>query len=364
MKKLLFLILLFLLQHTVYGQVTDEIQAETLTNQSLLEPVVDTVPDINIFDDEEPLNITLKYDITSFIKTKSKGEYLDAVLQIHYDENQTITKNIRLKARGNFRRGQCIFPPIYLNFKTDPWENSDMEGIKKLKLVTHCSSSKSNEVYLMKEYLAYKIYNVLTDYSFRVRLCHINYIDEGKKGKNYHRYGFIIEPEELLAKRNESIIVEPTIIRKDHVINVDADRVALFQYMIGNTDWRIKAGHNTKYIKSLNQFTTRVIPVPYDFDFSGFVNTNYSTPQAWTSIKKVTEREYLGYCREIDDDYLSNITFFVNNMENVFQEIEDFKYLESKDKKTLTKYIQAFYKELNKPERFLVTLKNECRSNF
>ncbi len=364
MKNLLFLILFILLQFTVYGQVTDELQTDTLTEHSLLEPVVDTVPDINIFDDDEPLNITLKYDITSFMRTKSKQEYFDAIFQIHYNENQTITKNIRLKARGNFRRGECFFPPIYLNFKTDPFENNELEGIKKVKLVTHCSSSPKNEVYILKEYLAYKIYNVLSEKSFRVRLCRIEYIDTGKKGKQYERFGFLIEPEELVAQRNESIIIDPTVIRKDNVVRVDADRVALFQYMIGNTDWRIKGGHNTKYIKSLNQVTTRVIPVPYDFDFSGFVDTNYAIPQTWTSVKEVTEREYLGYCREIDDDYLNIINYFVINEENVFQVIENFKYLADKDKKILIKYIQGFYDEVDRPERFIQTLKSECRTDF
>ena len=364
MKNLVILILLVSLCFTLPAQNTYDNLNDTLNDQSLLEPVVDTIPEINIFGSEEPLKITLKYDITSFMKNKNEGDYLDAILQIHYSETQTVTKNIRLKARGNFRRGQCMFPPIYLNFKTDPFENSELKGIKKMKLVTHCSPSKTGENYILKEYLAYKIYNTLTDNSFRVRLLDITYIDTGKKAKNYHKYGFLIEPEELVAERNKSIEIDPILMREQNVVEADADRVALFQYMIGNTDWRIKGGHNMKCLKSLTQITDKVIPLPYDFDFSGFVDTNYSFPQSWTSIKEVTEREYMGYCRDDEQEYLDNINYFLNDEDKIFELIDNFKMLDEKEKKSLSRFIQSFYYEISKPEKFVQTLESQCRTNF
>ena len=364
MKKLIFLILLVSLCFTLPAQNTYDNLNDTLTEKSLLGPVIDTIPDINIFGDEEPLKIKLTYDITSFIKNKNKGEYLDAILQINYSDTQTITKNIRVKARGNFRRGQCKFPPIFLNFKTDPMENNELEGIKKIKLVTHCSSAKSDENYILKEYLAYKIYNILTEKSFRVRLLDITYIDTGKKGNNYHNYGFLIEPEELVAERNKSIEIDPVLMREQNVVEEDADRVALFQYMIGNTDWRIKGGHNMKCLKSLTQITDKVIPLPYDFDFSGFVGTNYSFPQSWTSIKEVTEREYMGYCRDDEQEYLDNINYFLNDKDKIFELIDNFKMLDEREKKSLSKFIQDFYYEISSPEKFVQTLESQCRTNF
>ena len=359
---LLFVLAFFCLSNQAQNKL-DNLN-DKLTDQTLLEPVVDKVPSINLFGEEEPLKITLKYDITSFIKNKKEGEYLDAELQIYYNETQTITKNIRLKARGNFRRGQCMFPPIYLNFKTDPFENNELEGIKKIKLVTHCSSAKADESYILKEYLVYKLYNVLTDKSFRVRLLDITYIDTGKKEKNYHKYGFLIEPEELVNTRNESIEIDPTLMREQNLAVADADRVALFQYMIGNTDWRFKGGHNIKCIKSLNQVTDKVIPVPYDFDFSGFVDTHYSFPQSWTNIKEVTEREYMGYCRSNDEDYLKNINNFLAKKNEILNTIKNAKYLDEWDKNTAAKFIQGFYNEISQTDRFIQKFKNQCRTNF
>ena len=363
MKTLLYLLLLVFLSFSIQAQNKNEILNDTLSEQSVLEPVIETVPDIDIFGEEEPLNITLKYDITSFIKNKSKGEYLDALFEIHYNETQTLSKNIRLKARGNFRRGQCMFPPIYLNFKTDPFEDNDLEGIKKVKLVTFCSTSKSSESYILKEYLAYKMYNALTPFGFRVRLCKIEYIDTGKKDKNYENFGFFIEPEELLASRNSSVEIDPVLMKSENVLEADADRVALFQYMIGNTDWRFKGGHNTKCIKSLNQVTAKVIPVPYDFDFSGFVDTHYSFPQSWTSIQNVTDREYLGYCRDNDQAYLDNINLFLDNEEAILNTVVNDKYLDEKAKKSATRFMEGFFDEISNTDLFVKKLKSECRDD-
>ena len=364
MNKRLFLFLVLSFPIYLFAQNSSDSATDTISSNSYLSAVSDTIPDFDVFADDIPLDITLKYDITSFIRNKTKGEYIDAVMEIHYDNNHTQTKNIRLKARGNFRRGHCMFPPIHLNFKTDPIENKTLKGAKKIKLVTHCSTSKAYEIYILKEYLAYKLYNILTDKSFRVKLLNISYIDTGKKKKNYKQYGFLIEPVEILAKRNNTIEVDPTIIRKENAIEEDVDQVALFQYMIANTDWRIKGGHNTKYLKSLTEVTNQVIAVPYDFDFSGFVGTNYSLPQSWSSVENVTDREYLGYCRDNDQAYLDNIKKFEEKKDEIFETIDSFSYLHERERKYLNNYIAGFFSRIERPENFLKTLKSECRTRI
>lgn len=363
MKKSVFLFFAILLYFNVSAQSEKINPVDTIPYNSSIDAVNDTLPNLNIFVDETPMDLTLKYDITAFIKNKVKGEYLDAELVVHY-KNFSETKNIRLKARGNNRRKQCFFPPIFLNFKTDPLVNSELEGFNKIKLVTHCSTSKVHTDYLLKEYLVYKLYNVLTDNSFRVQLLDIKYIDTGEKERNYDKYGILIEPIELLVARKKSIEVNGEIIRENNVIEEDADIVALFQYMIGNTDWRIKGGHNTQYIKSLTKVTDKVTPIPYDFDFAGFVGTHYSHPQSWTSIKNVQEREYLGYCRNSDEAYLKTINLFLDKKDQIIKTIELFSYVSEQERERLIKYIESFYDLLNNPNRFISTLKSQCRTDF
>lgn len=358
MKRFLFLFVflahLFVLQ-------AQEITRDNAEN-SLLEPISETLPETSIFDLEEPLDISLKYDITSFIRHKSKGEYLPAKLNIHLNETDSIVKNIRLKARGNFRRGHCFFPPIYLNFKTDPIKTTELEGIRKIKMVTHCSTSKSYQNYILKEYLAYKIFNILSDKSFRVRMLCINYIDTGKKARNYQQRGFLIEPVDLLVKRHNSIEVDGEKVRGINVKNYDIDVVALFNYMIANTDWRAKGGHNMKYIKPLEVLSNKVEPVPYDFDYAGFVGAHYAIPQEWTSIKSTKEREYVGYCRDKEEDYLKVIDLFVAKEEEIRNTITTFKYLDEKNKAQLIKMIDEFYKLCARPKVLVNILERECRT--
>jgi hypothetical protein len=325
--------------------------------------VTDTVQTENFFGSDIPLEMTLKYDISAFVKNKQKGEYLDAELMVNY-KDKPVTKNIRIKARGNFRRGQCAFPPLFLNFKTDTIENTELQGMKKIKIVTHCSSSKNSENYIFKEYLAYKLYNILTDKSFRVRLLDLSYIDTGKKQKNYRQHGFIIEPIELVVKRTESVEIDPKVVRGPNIVEEDADRVAFFHYMIANTDWRFKGGHNMKYMKTLKDVTDKVIAVPYDFDFSGFVGTNYSFPQEWaTTCENITDREYLGYCRSNDENYLKTIALYNDKKEEILNTIADFEYITEKEKEYLLDFINEFYSEINQTKRFIDTLKNQCRND-
>jgi hypothetical protein len=363
MKRLLYLLLLLVFPYILWAQTTKKISIDSLENNSPLGEVTDTVQTDNFFGTDIPLEMTLKYDISAFVKNKQKGEYLDAELQVNY-KDKPVTKNIRIKARGNFRRGQCAFPPLFLNFKTDSIENTELKGMKKIKIVTHCSSSKNNENYIFKEYLAYKLYNVLTDKSFRVRLLDLSYIDTGKKQKNYRQHGFIIEPIELVVKRTESVEIDPMVVRAQNIVEEDADRVAFFRYMIADTDWRFKSGHNMKYMKSLKDVTDKVIAVPYDFDFSGFVGTNYSFPQEWaTTCENITDREYLGYCRNNDEYYLKTIALYNDKKEELLDTIADFEYITEKEKEYLLDFINEFYSEINDPRRFINTLKNQCRND-
>jgi hypothetical protein len=167
-----------------------------------------------------------------------------------------------------------------------------------------------------------------------------------------------------VAKRTNSVLVNAVFVKGPNIVPEDADRVALFQYMIGNTDWRFKGGHNMKYIKSLNVVTDKVIPVPYDFDFSGFVNTSYSAPQEWTNgISDVRQREYLGYCRDDEEDYLKTISLFNEKKEKIEETIANYSFLTEKDKKVLGNFVQGFYKANSQPQKFIPTLKSECRND-
>ena len=172
--------------------------------------------------------------------------------------------DIKLKTRGHFRREKeiCDFPPIEKKFHQQDsifWLFSNQS---KLKLVTNCRTNQDRyQQYILQEYLVYRIYNILTNFSFRVRLANITYEDVGKKHGNVNSWGFMIENIQQVASRNSSKPIKIFIDNPDNPDYLLSTMLSIFQYMIGNTDWFLP-DHNLKLITTLNQRDT--VAVPFD----------------------------------------------------------------------------------------------------
>ncbi|MBA7545142.1 hypothetical protein ES705_37505 [subsurface metagenome] len=265
------------------------------------------------------------------------------MLTYHFNDSVDLEKTIRLKARGEFRRDHCTFPPIKINLKKTEIQSGGIKGVTSLKLVTHCRYSKLYEQYVLKECLAYKLYNLLTGYSFQVRLMQIRYIDTGsRKPKEYLRYGFIIENVAMLAERSNAIELKISTLNQRYIDRASMNGVALFQFMIGNTDWSVPNLHNLKLLK-INDFLREApILVPYDFDYSGFVNAFYAIPNERLGIDNARERLFQGICRSYEE-YKASIKEFLDKKDSIYLTIREFEYLKDQTKKEILAYIDDFY---------------------
>lgn len=316
----------------------------------------------SLFDNDEVLKMSLYFDITTHIRKKSEI-YCDSKVVFYYSEKDSIERKVRCRARGNYRRDNCYFPPVMLNFKPDTLFTDD-GSLTKVKLVTHCINNKAYRNYMLEEYLIYKLWELLSPYALRTRLCDIRYVDTGDKGRDYQALGFMLEPVEMMTQRTNTIEIDGEYF-KDHEINaMDADRVAFFNYMIGNTDWRIKSGHNILFIKRFGHRREEVTALPYDFDHAGFVNASYAKPAEWSRAKQVTERDYTGRCRDYDDNYYALIDEFLAVEEQVYETILNFEHLDGKDRKQLHRYVQMFYKQIKKPESFVRLIHSMCMDRY
>jgi hypothetical protein len=316
---------------------------------------------IDFFNSEELLQMTLSFDIREFLKTKDKPEYYKATLTIRIDENDSITQPIKIKARGAMRRNYCSFPPIMLKFDNkDPDAERIIQDRGKLKLVTHCDPGKMFENYVIREYLAYKMYNLVTPYSFKTRLVRINYVDTNPSGKSYTRYGFLIEDPDDMSARNNSVITRLWNLNQKNMISQEMARVALFNYMIGNTDWSVTSQHNVKVLKSIGVPSEKAIPVVYDFDYSGLVNTIYAIPVEGAPAESVVERYYTGMCFQEKELY-PVIEEFGALKDQILGTISDFEYLSDKDKKWPEHYINDFYKMYNHPKDIVYQISQTCK---
>ena len=316
--------------------------------------------DSDFFEDEEVIEIQLKFNIKKYTNEKNAEEYLPAELTFFDKDSNKISKNLKLKSRGEFRQEHCHLPPIWLNTRGSGLANKKELVSNKIKVVTHCRGGKLYEDYILNEYLIYKMYNVITDNSFRVRLLKIKYIDTGRNNREVISWAFMIEPKKMLAKRMDALSIERDNLKYRHTDSISVDKMFLFQYMIGNTDFALNNRHNIKIFKYKDHTKPKLILVPYDFDFAGLINTQYANPADKVYIESVRERYYLGICRS-DEQYQRVIEIFKQKESELFQTIDNFEFLSNRAKNSTRKYIEDFYEELNRSNFIKKKLNSTCR---
>ncbi len=252
-----------------------------------------------LFASDAPIQLTLTAPLQQLISNRQSNETVPGTLTAPDGPALPIS----LKLRGITRRTAqvCDFPPLRIDFTGKPPATSLFAGQNKLKLVTHCRNAPSFQQYPLLEYAAYRMYNLLTPRSFRVRLAKIDYRDSGGR-QLMTRSGFLIEDLGDVARRNGTRETRAgERIRVTDLNPPDAARYAMFQHLIANHDWSMRAGpagdrccHNAELIGPLAP--AAVIAVPYDFDFSGLVSAPYATPPDVLQISGVRQRFYRGYC--------------------------------------------------------------------
>ena len=319
---------------------------------------VDFVEDFELFNSEVPLKMNLVFDMNEFMAEKSDPEYIDAVLNFCCEQD-TMKWDVRIKARGEFRRNFCSFPPIMINVKDMDQGPESVRSQKTMKLVTHCHDGNTYQEYVFKEYLIYKLYNILTPYSFRVRLVNINYIDEKDPDDVISSYGFLIENVDQLADRNKAVEFDSSLIQQHDMIPENMTRLAIFQYMIGNVDWQVGT-HNVKILTASDPATEKAIPVPYDFDHSGFVNAKYAVPRRNLGLTDIRQRRYMGGC-SLNILLPSALNEFAALQEEFVNTVNDFELISGRDRKDLLSYLDEFYNLLlNDRDELIDKMEHQC----
>ncbi|KPK85831.1 MAG: hypothetical protein AMS27_06480 [Bacteroides sp. SM23_62_1] len=317
-----------------------------------------------LFQSDDLVELTLSFNMNEVLKDVGDDRIKhDAIITYTDEAGQQISLPIRIRTRGHFRRDpvNCNFPPILLDFPKSETVNTIFEGQNELKLVTHCrSKSKSFEQIVIKEYLVYKIYNLFTEESFRVRLVRILYEDtEGKKDP-ITQFGFLIEPEEQMADRNGYEIMEIEYVSQERTQQDKMMTLCVFQYFIGNTDWSVPVLHNIILLsKDVQQ---PPVAVPYDFDWSGMVNAPYAYPAPQLGIENVRQRLFRGFCRP-EEEYQPAFDLFLEKKSEIYSLCENFPYLDPRELKGLTNYFNLFYKTIQNPKSVRNEFYLKCRSN-
>jgi hypothetical protein len=264
---------------------------------------------------------------------------------------------IELRTRGIFRRrpSVCAFPPLRISVGRRAGRGTPLEGERRIKLVTHCRNSDDYEQYVLQEYLIYRAYGLLTDLSLRTRLARVTYEDVTGREKSVTRYGVLIEDERRLAERHRLKVVEDTgapIARLDPTQTVF---MAVFQYFVGNTDWSIRALHN---VILLADSGGRLLPVPYDFDWSGVIATRYAQPDTSLRIRSVKERLYAGYCGAAED--FEPIFARFREKRAAIEALYDLGPLQQRERDDARRYYGEFFRLIDDPQRVRRDMLKNC----
>ena len=298
------------------------------------------------------IETTLTTDIKRLRNDKNNPVWIPGNIVMQFSDTSVISGKINVRPRGIYRKNYCDLAALMLDFKSD---SSQLSPLKRLKLVGGCRSGSGDEIYLLKEYLTYKIYNFVSPMSFRVRLLHVTYKDSKEKVKSYSQYAFLMEDIKDLADRNNCIEIKNKKFNTEATNRRQINFVSIFEYMIGNTDWAVPVYHNIKLIAPKNDTLAAPYPIPYDFDYAGIVNTSYAVPDEQLDIKSVTERAYRGYGRNMTELQM-NLDIFKEKKEQIMFYIKNFPRLSSKEKKEIVNYLEEFYSIIND--------KKSCKSIF
>ncbi len=325
-----------------------------------------------LFASDELLTVSLEIDHRALERQTEDDDpkEQDAQLSWTSEAGEALTLAVKVRPRGKSRRQLCDFPPLRLNLPKGQVGDTIFAGQDKLKLVTHCAGlgkrSRYARAHLGLEYAAYRLLNRISDVSFLVRPLKITYVDQRSAREREH-FAFVIEHKDRLAVRLGVSVAEVVSIPSSRLDPVVTQRVDLFQYLIGNTDYSLVAGeegegccHNSVAFSQGDGY----LPVPYDFDMSGLVNKPEAKPRARLGITSVRTRLYRGYCR--DRQYLdAAIEQYVAARPELMAELERAAELFDLAKSSLmnaTKFIDDFYtKTLLQPAQVERRLIGRCR---
>jgi hypothetical protein len=311
-----------------------------------------------IFQNQQPLTLSMSFSIKEVKKNTVDSVYIPSKLKFKNDQGVMDSIPIRIRARGNFRRANCYFPPIRMKMKKGDAEKTIFTGNKDFKLVLPCQTGKASNDLIMKEYLCYKLLEPLTPYHFHTRLADVVLTDVSGKSKTYTLKTFLIEDDDLVAHRFHGKIIEQQM--HPMALNDTASVINdLFQYLVANTDWSTAMQHNMKVIQIE---PNKKIPLAYDFDMAGLVNAPYATVNETLGISNVQERLYRGFCRsEATVQYVRSE--YLRLEPELMKVISDHQsYFSSADYNGIKKYVEEFYATLKNDKKFKESIILGCRT--
>ncbi len=314
-----------------------------------------------LFDDDTLLRVTLKGPLRSIIENKNERDELPFFLGVNGRQHPVF-----LRARGKSRLQLCRFPLLRVRFDESDAGESIFSGQDKLKLVTQCNRNSSARADLIQEYAAYRIFSLLSDVGYRVRLLHIEYIDTGggKRSGTLERYGFLLESQRELGTRLGATQVHADGVSLSALNERQLALVFIFNYLISNADFSLVTAdgadsccHNGHIFDAAGEWFL----VPHDFDLSGLVNAGYARANPRLAVRQVRRRRYGGYCISTDE-LAGALDTIVAARPEIMRVLDTVPGLQAKERAASKKYLDKFFDRAEEPEELLRYFDKTCLS--
>ncbi len=318
-----------------------------------------------LFQSTEILDVRVVAPMSTLLSDRPFEEELPGSFHFMTADGQAVELDMQLRTRGKFRRKRdvCKFPPIRLNFKASQTKGTLFHKQDKVKLVTHCQRTSKYEQVLLREYLAYRLLNVITDTSFRVRLMRITYVDSEEKKRDDVQFGFIIEHRDRLAKRLQIPVLEVPAAKPSLLDPEYSNLIAVYHYLIGNTDFSSVRGpkddmccHNHVLFGNEDEL---ILSIPYDFDQSGLVDAEHAGANPKFKLRSVRQRLYRGRC--IHNDHLdSTLATYNNKRDEILAVLTELDVTDKGSRKSMVSFVEKFYKILGSERRVKGEFVKKC----
>ena len=334
-----------------------------------------------LFDKEDIIEVSITAPWRELVRDDDYQGSYPATMEFTDELGNAESLDLTVERRGITRQRVCKIPPVRLRFDRKNVKGTTFRGQESLKLVTHCKSSASYEQYYILEFLAYRIYNLLTDFSFRVRPLTATYLqagseDEEKSGFSFIKkktsegpvFAFLIEEDKDVANRHDLKHLHIPKISPQQLDSEVAALYALFQFLISNIDWAATMGpdpeeccHNTKLIGP--EPTTpedTLYAIPYDFDSSGLVDSEYAFPPEGVPIRSVTQRLYRGYCAH--NPSLENARQrMLANEQAIYKLFREEERLDPNRRNKALRFLEEGFSIFRDDKAFRTEIMDECR---
>jgi hypothetical protein len=313
-----------------------------------------------LFDNDDLLHFKLKGKLNDLFKDISdNNSYHPVLLQYLEKDSSLVSLELMAKTRGHFRRikGNCSMPPLLLDFpKKENFKNTIFENQTKLKLVVPCRGDD----YVIREYLVYKLYNLISDNSFRAKLVMVDFEDSLNHRKPETHFCILLEDEKKMAERNQSFVLKKKMLDMRSTDIQEFEKMAVFQYMIGNTDWGVPYLQNIVLIAK--DSAQAPITVPYDFDHAGIVDASYAAPAPELEIPSILVRLYRGFCETDMKNFAETFALFNHLKNDIYKVYTNCPLLNARDIKFTTKFLDDFYATINNNKKIEQEFGEPCRT--